>query len=439
MSSTTERSQDSATTTRPLSLWSTPGYRAWFAGDTSAKFAGGIRTFALPLAVVALTGSATQAGLIATTSQAIGVICMVPGGVIVDRFDRRKIIYLFAAMGTMIWGTITVLFATDHLTFPILIALTSLGAVNVGLFGFATDAVLRSIVRGENFIKAQAANRGRDASIELSAPPVGAAFYSLGVWVPFAVSVAGYLLLGLCGSLMKYDPPVREARTSPDITADVQRQKVLTAALTTFIVDIRQAWMWICAHNLILQIIVPFSVLNIGFMGVQFTYTYALVLHGRSPESIAVYTMSIAVFALVGSAFAGRYSTRVATGRTLTFGVPVAACFLVPTIFVFDYGVLIAGMGIFLFALIFIEGHSTIIFSAAPRDIQGRLMSLLGVITSLPLALSPTISGWMLDHVGYRPTITLFIFLTLIPALSWIAMPRVRSLPKPSQWDTVEL
>lgn len=422
--------------THPQNLWAIPDYRAWFAGDTSAKFAGSIRTFALPLAVVALTGSATQAGLIATTSQAIGVICMVPGGVIVDRVDRRKIIFLFAAIGTAIWGTIAALFATGYLTFQILIALASLGAVNMGLFGFATDAVLRSIVRGESLVKAQAANQGRDASVELSAPPVGAALYSLGVWVPFAVSVVGYLLLGLCGSLIARD---LHPRIPTEITDEERHQGIFASAMTTFVTDLRQAWAWIRTHNLVLQIIVPFAVINIGFMGAQFTYTYALVLQGRSPESIAAYNMAIALFALVGSAIASRYSTRLATGHALTLGVPLAVCLLIPTIITFNYGVLIAAMGTCIFVRIVIEGHSAIVFSAAPQDIQGRLLSLLAVITSLPLACAPTISGWMLDYVGYRPAILLFVILGFIPALSWMAMPRVRSLPKPSQWDTVEL
>ena len=139
---------DTAPTTQTptQSLWRQHDYRAWFVGDTSSQLAGALRAFALPLAVVALTGSATQAGLIATASQVIGIICMVPGGVIADRVDRRKILYLFATLGTVIWSAIAILFVTGALSFPVLITLTSLGAINAGLFGQVTDAILLSLI-----------------------------------------------------------------------------------------------------------------------------------------------------------------------------------------------------------------------------------------------------------------------------------------------------
>ncbi|QRV01537.1 MFS transporter [Arcanobacterium phocisimile] len=304
------------TTNTTSSLWNRPDYRSWFLGDTAANFAGSIRMFALPFAVMALTGSAVRAGLIATMAQAIGIVCMIPGGIIIDRFDRRKLIYIFSILGITVWSLIAVLFATEKLTFPILVVLTSVGATNTGLFGSATDAVLRTIVRGEYLVKAQAANRGRDATVELAAPPLGAALYSFATWAPFASSVLGYLILGLCGGLIKSDlhprggvveeNPVEENSESGECTQNrTGIAKSFRNAYCTFIADFREGWGWIRNHRLVLRIALPLSLFNVGFTGTQYTYTYALVLSGRTPESIAVYNMAIALFAFGGAILAG--------------------------------------------------------------------------------------------------------------------------------------
>lgn len=427
---------------QPPSLWRSHDYRAWFVGDTSSKFSGALRSFALPLAVVALTGSATQAGVIATASQVIGILCMVPGGVISDRMDRRKILYTFAALGTAIWSVIAILFASGTLTFPLLITLTSLGAVNGGLFGRVTDAILRTLVHGEDLVKASAANQGRDASIELSAPPVGAALYALGAWVPFAVSVAGYLLLGLCGSLIRRDlRPRRATEPAPTATCadDATGPNVVVKSWTIFADDIRDGLAYLRARPTILQLLAPLAVANIGFMGAQHAITYALVLDGRTPGEIATYNMAIAVFALVGSALAGRYANRLRTGWVFTVAIPASTLVLVPAVFSRELAVVIPCMGLYLLAAITTAGHHSIIFSTTPDEMQGRLWAVFGLITSLPMAAGPTLAGVLLDWDEYRVAMALFIAVMIVPALAWSAMPRVRALPRPGDWANVEL
>ncbi|MEW6953310.1 MFS transporter [Trueperella pyogenes] len=412
-------------------LWNNPDYRAWFAGDTSAKFVGSLRAFALPLAVVALTGSATQAGLIATTSQAIGILCMIPGGVVVDRIDRRKLLYTFAALGTIIWTTIAILFALEALTFPVLITLTSLGAVNGGLFGQTTDVVLRSLVHGENLVKASAANHGRDATIEVTAPPAGAALFALGSWVPFAASVVGYLLLGLCARLIHHD-----LRPRADDASETGGVRMLWV---NFVNDVVDAYRYVRAHPTILQLLTPAAISNIGFMGIQYAITFALVLDGQSPGAIAAYNMATAGCAFAGSLLAGRYSARFRTGWVYSVAIPATALAMVPTIFSLRYAVIVPCMGLYLGLSIMTAGHHSIIFSTAPTAMQGRLWAVFGLITSLPLAAAPTIAGLILDHGNYHVAMALFFILLFMPSLAWAAMPRVRTLPRPADWGNIDL
>lgn len=71
----------------------------------------------MPLLVIALTGSPAQAGFITTASMVIGQCASLLGGVIVDWFDRRRLMQIYATIGFTVWGLASLLIATNSMTF----------------------------------------------------------------------------------------------------------------------------------------------------------------------------------------------------------------------------------------------------------------------------------------------------------------------------------
>lgn len=64
-------------------------YLAWFLADTSSQLGRSIQAFAMLLIGYAVTGSVVQAGLVSTVSTVASLVLTLPGGVLVDRWDRR--------------------------------------------------------------------------------------------------------------------------------------------------------------------------------------------------------------------------------------------------------------------------------------------------------------------------------------------------------------
>ena len=85
-------------------LWRDRDYLLWFAGDTLADFGSSLRVFAMPLIAYAATGSLTTAGLVGTAGSIMSAVMTVPGGVVVDRVDRKRLIILGDLARAAIYG-----------------------------------------------------------------------------------------------------------------------------------------------------------------------------------------------------------------------------------------------------------------------------------------------------------------------------------------------
>lgn len=87
-----------------MSLFRNANYRAWFVGDTTAVAAVSLRQFAVPLLAFGLTGSTALAGVLVTVQAVVIAAALLPGGVLVDRHDRRTTIRVHAIGGLTTWG-----------------------------------------------------------------------------------------------------------------------------------------------------------------------------------------------------------------------------------------------------------------------------------------------------------------------------------------------
>ena len=86
-------------------LWRSRDYLLWFTGDTLADFGSSLRAFAMPLIAYAATGSLTTAGLVGTVGAVASTVMTVPGGVVVDRVDRKRLIVLGDLARATIYGS----------------------------------------------------------------------------------------------------------------------------------------------------------------------------------------------------------------------------------------------------------------------------------------------------------------------------------------------
>src|SRR4051794_18658770 len=84
---------------------------------------------AIPLFVLATTGSAAQTGIAAIMNFAPPFLTSIFGGALIDRVGRKRMLLL--SEGLNIFGTalIPILYAADELSFPLLLILIAIGAM----------------------------------------------------------------------------------------------------------------------------------------------------------------------------------------------------------------------------------------------------------------------------------------------------------------------
>jgi len=128
------------------SIWRNPNFRLLVSGQLVSQLGNQLQSLALPLVVLAITRSATQAGLILGISTATYLLVGLVAGALVDRWDRRR---------TMIWceigragvtASIPIAFTQDAVTLPQLYLVAILTGVLGVLFQTANSTALPHVV-----------------------------------------------------------------------------------------------------------------------------------------------------------------------------------------------------------------------------------------------------------------------------------------------------
>ena len=169
MSIVAERGRSGA---RIAPLWRNRDYLRWFTGDLLGDLGSSLRGFAMPLVTLAVGGTATASGLIGTTGRIAYVVGLLPGGVIADRTDRKRLIVTGHVLRALVFGAVALAWWAGLLGIGGLVAAAVCSGAMSGLFGLASDSAIKHVVSDEQLPSAAAANQARSSAVELTASPV---------------------------------------------------------------------------------------------------------------------------------------------------------------------------------------------------------------------------------------------------------------------------
>jgi len=169
---------------RPLSR--NREFGALWVGQTISEFGTSLSAFAYPLLVLALTGSAFQAGLVGTVLASTTFVLRLPAGAWADRLDRRRLMLASDAGRALALVSIPIADLLGGLTVGHILAVAVVeGALGV-VFGPAEAAAVRRVVAADQVRDAVARNQIRAQVAGLLGPIAGGALFTLGRAVPFA-------------------------------------------------------------------------------------------------------------------------------------------------------------------------------------------------------------------------------------------------------------
>ena len=178
---------------RPSSLWKVRDYKVWFTGDTFSQLGLFVGVFAFTLLAFHVTRDNAVAGLIGSASALAQSLSILPGGLLLDRIDRRALMIGSGVVAFVVYGALAFAALAGLLDTALLLVFAVAGGIVGGLFANVTDVVLPRIVGNQLLPDASAANQARDAAIQLGASPLSGLLFGIHPSLPLLVTAIARL------------------------------------------------------------------------------------------------------------------------------------------------------------------------------------------------------------------------------------------------------
>ena len=426
------------TTVTPHRLVHNVRYLTWLISDTAKGLASALFGFAIPLIALIVTNDPAQAGVISAVGMTIRTITTVFGGVLADRHNRILMMIVGSAAGVMIAGAFTVLALTDALTFVTLLLVDIALAARTGLFDIAGESALKEIVPADAMGRAQAANQGRDAVLQLAGGPLGGVLLTAGAWLIGAAMAVLHLVAMATAWMLRRSAP-EEARRIPDADAAASDVGLAAAAVAVgkpnALREVAEGFRWLFSRPDLRGVLFVATIVNLGFSTALTTVIYALQQSGHSTITIGLLATAGGVAMLFGALIAPALVARVRASIIIVGGLAVATVGVFGMIPAQEPWALMVVLGVTVFFIPAINAALMGYFMVAtPTELLGRANSASAVLGMGAMPLAPLIAGFGLAAIGRENTLIAASVLCAISVVLAVVNPGLRALPAESGW-----
>lgn len=390
----------------------------WAAYAVSA-YGSGLGFGALPLiAVLALHAGPGQVAALSAMGPAVGALIALPLGPWVEfRRKRPAMIAMdlarFAAM-----MTVPIAYALGRLTFAQLLTVSAVVAAARIAFGAASGAYLKTVVRPEDLLVANARFESTNWSSIAVGPPLGGA--AVGLFGPVTSIVAdalSYLLsaLGIAAIRDREDPPVRAARR-------------------TGLGELLDGWRYLLSHPG-LRALYANQLLVGGLIMATEPLLAVLLLRqlGFAPWQYGLAFAAPCLGGLVGSRLAPRVVARYGRRRVVRVVGTLRAVWLVGLAFVGPgpaglATVIAVELAIIVSMSLYNPVLATYRLEEIPKERAARTLSAWSIGSSAAIALLTALGGVLADVTGPRTAIAVVGLLILGTPL---LLPKLQDQSRP--------
>jgi MFS family permease len=380
-------------------LWRDRNFVLLWIGQGLSDTGGAASALAYPLLVLALTGSATTAGVVGTVSAAVGVAARIPAGAVVDQFDRRRVMIGCDVVRLASIGALAVAVVTGHVWWPVVLLVGCIDAIGGVLLDAASYAVMPTVLPDDCLESGWAAVQGRGQASSIGGPPLGGALFDVARALPFVADAVSYLISVLSLAALRGD--FRSGAQSRD---RLHRR-------------VREGFAHIWRTPVLRAFAIQTPLINFAYAGVVFTVPVALRLHHVSGAVVGGVLITLSVGPLVGATVAPWISRRVPLPVLVT-AIPVSSSILfgIAAVLVPSPWMAMPLAGIGLLAPAANVALMARITRSVPGDLLGRIFSNLQFCAWSLGAIAPLTAGLLLAHANAHVAIAAFLAADLAAA-----------------------
>jgi MFS family permease len=400
------------TTARKLRVLREPAYRRLWIGRTTSLVGDGIAPVALAFAILDLTGSATDLGIVLAAHSIVLIALVLVGGVVADRISPRLAL-LGADLTRMVsTGLIAALLLSGVAEVWELALLYAIDGAATAFFNPASDAITPQLVPARRLQEANALLNFSRWAGKVAGPALAGVLLALGSpgaalgadAVTFAVSAACLWSLSVQGG-----------------RAEREDQNFLS--------DLRHGWREFSSRDWAVAIVVSAAVTNAIFTPVFLVLGPAVAkdsLGGSSSWALIVALFGVG--GLLGGAIALSVRPRrpllVSEGFALVFALPVALLAIPSHTVVIAAGALISGCVASLSEILYV----TVVAQKVPHASLSRVMAYdwFGSLALEPLGLA--LVGPLAVAIGISTTLWLGATVITACIFAVLLVPGVRRL-----------
>lgn len=288
-------------------------YRKIWTGSAASNLADGVTFVALPLLAATMTDEPLKIAALSVAYTVPRLLSVLGIGVVVDRFDRRKLLYWANFSRSALFAGLTALVLTETTTLIALYVVYAVMGVVETLSDSTAVAVLPQAVPSSQLDRANSQITGTQVVIdEFLGPPLGGFLFALAAFAPSLLNVCAFFLAALAffGLRGTYTLP---APADP-------------GPRPSFVQQVRDGIAWAWSNPIVRTLIVIGGLASIGYM-IPFSY---LVLYagdglGLGPTGYGLLLSASAVGGVLGSLVAAPVRRRIGYRWTITAALIVGA------------------------------------------------------------------------------------------------------------------
>jgi MFS family permease len=370
---------------RTFAAFAVHNFRLYFGGQVVSVSGAWMQRVAQSWLVLELTGSGVAVGAI-TAVQFLPILLLAPaGGLIADRLDKRKVLYVTQSLAAVIALTLGVLLLAEvvelWMVFALALALGLVGSVdNPTRNSFVMEMVGRS-----KLANAVALNSVLVNSARVIGPAIGGLLIvTVGIGWCFVLNAATYLVFITAIRLMRDDDIDR---------AEPERKERG---------QLRGALRYV-ADQPVLMVTLAMSAV-IGLFAYEFEVVLPLLARFTfegDADTFGSMFAAMGIGAVVGGLFVatrGRTSPRAIVAAAMALGLTIAATAIAPTIWIAYMTLVMVGVSSSAFLTL---GNSILQLEASPQ-MRGRVVGMRATAILGARPIGAPIVGWIGEHFGPR-------------------------------------
>jgi len=395
---------------QPTSLWRNRDYLLFWSGQSLSDIGGAISELAYPLLVLSISHSPAAAGLVAALRALPGALFGLFGGVLVDRWDRRKVMLTCDALRALCLLSIPLAYALGHLSIAQLAVAAFVEGTLLTVFRLAKTATVPELITPSQLQTAVAQEEFVEGTTTLVGPALSGFLYTLGAILPFLTDGLSYLISLTTLALMR--TPFQRTRTTKPHHMGA---------------EIRAGLRWVWQQPFILTMTL---MMGAGAFGLSGQALVIIILAERARATAVVIGLIVAVGG-IGSILGSLLTTRL--GRLLTVGqsILLSRWFFALSWALYALAPFPPILAAVEFGMGFMDPIEDIPYFShrlklIPEELRGRVISVCRLLPATLRPLGLALTGILIQRLGIFPTIWLTWVWLLAATVLVTVVPTVR-------------